>query len=118
MSTETPSGEASSSPASTKAANSNVNKKPPRSWRRTHGLQPPLHPQQLMSWTFLAFFSLLTFAVLVPAFHDDLHLPLHVFHAVLYAVHAAVHVAAVVVDPADPNLRKLDSKKPVPEFNR
>ena len=41
-----------------------------------------------------------------------------VAHVVLYAVHLFAHVLSVLVDPADPNLRRKDSKRPVPKFNR
>ena len=41
-----------------------------------------------------------------------------VAHVVLYTVHLAAHALSVFVDPADPNLRRKDSKRPVPKFNR
>ena len=41
-----------------------------------------------------------------------------VAHVVLYTVHLAAHALSVFVDPADPNLRMKDSKRPVPKFNR
>lgn len=91
---------------------------PPRKWRRVHGLQLPLHPQQLTAWLFLAFFSLLTFSLLIPSFHNDLQLTLNILHIVLYFVHFISHFVSILLDPADPNLRRLASNKPVPEFNR
>ena len=41
-----------------------------------------------------------------------------VAHVILYAVHLFAHALSVFVDPADPNLRRKDSKRPVPKFNR
>lgn len=46
----------------------------PRKWRRTHGLQPPLHPQQAAACLFLALFSLLNFGMLLPALHSSIFL--------------------------------------------
>ena len=46
----------------------------PRKWRRTHGLQPPLHPQQAAACVFLALFSLLNFGMLLPALHSSIFL--------------------------------------------
>ena len=46
----------------------------PRKWRRTHGLQPPLHPQQAAACAFLAAFSLLNFGVLLPTLHSSIFL--------------------------------------------
>jgi hypothetical protein len=45
----------------------------PRKWRRTHGLQLPLHPQQAASWVFLLFFALFNFGVLLPAMHSSIY---------------------------------------------
>ena len=46
----------------------------PRKWRRTHGLQPPLHPQQAAACLFLALFALLNFGMLLPALHSSIFL--------------------------------------------
>ena len=46
----------------------------PRKWRRTHGLQPPLHPQQAAACIFLALFALLNFGMLLPALHSSIFL--------------------------------------------
>ncbi len=42
----------------------------PRKWRRVHGLQPPLHPQQAVAWIFILFFTLFNFGVLLPTMHS------------------------------------------------
>ena len=39
-------------------------------------------------------------------------------HAILFLIHFISHTVAELLDPADPELRALDSKKPVPEFDR
>ena len=91
---------------------------PPRKWRRVHGLQFPLHPQQITAWLFLAFFSFLTFSLLIPTFHPDAQLTLNILHLSIYGFHLVSHLISIVLDPADPNLRRLGSSKPVPEFNR
>ena len=41
-----------------------------------------------------------------------------VLSAILFISHFFTHAVAELLDPADPELRALDSKKPVPEFDR
>ena len=89
-----------------------------RKWRRVHGLQWPWHPQQVMSWFILAFFTAFTFGVLIPNFHSGAHVALFTTQALLYVAHMVTHAVSALLDPADPNLRLLASKRPVPEFDR
>jgi hypothetical protein len=89
-----------------------------RKWRRIHGLQRPWHPQQVISWLILAFFILYTFFAIIPNFHSKAQLALYIVHVILYSTHLVTHAVAELLDPADPNLRALTSKKPVPEFDR
>ncbi|XP_050088300.1 uncharacterized protein LOC126572750 [Anopheles aquasalis] len=87
--------------------------------RRVHGLQLPLHPLQLIGWFALALFGYSTFGVLIPALEPTLQTPLSVGLAGLYLLHIASHLTALLLDPADPELRKLPaSKTVVPEFDR
>ncbi|KAK7867860.1 hypothetical protein R5R35_003530 [Gryllus longicercus] len=92
-----------------------------RRLRRSHGLQLPLHPQQLAGWAALLGFGIATFLVLVPALGSALRAPLLPALASLFALHVASHLAALLVDPADRNLRRLkgarDALQP-PEFDR
>ncbi|KFB38695.1 hypothetical protein ZHAS_00006095 [Anopheles sinensis] len=87
--------------------------------RRVHGLQLPLHPLQLVGWFALALFGYSTFGVLIPALEPSLQPPLYVALAGLYLVHLGSHLTALLLDPADPELRRLPaSKTVVPEFDR
>ncbi|ETN58084.1 hypothetical protein AND_010333 [Anopheles darlingi] len=87
--------------------------------RRVHGLQLPLHPLQLIGWFALALFGYSTFGVLIPALEPSLQAPLSVGLAGLYLLHIVSHLTALLLDPADPELRKLPaSKTVVPEFDR
>uniref|UniRef100_A0A182Y5J2 Palmitoyltransferase DHHC domain-containing protein n=1 Tax=Anopheles stephensi TaxID=30069 RepID=A0A182Y5J2_ANOST len=88
--------------------------------RRIHGLQLPLHPLQLVGWFALALFGYSTFGVLIPALEPSLQPPLYIALAVLYVFHLATHLTALLLDPADPELRRLGpaSKTVVPEFDR
>uniref|UniRef100_A0A182QKN5 Palmitoyltransferase DHHC domain-containing protein n=1 Tax=Anopheles farauti TaxID=69004 RepID=A0A182QKN5_9DIPT len=88
--------------------------------RRVHGLQLPLHPLQLVGWFALTLFGCSTFGVLIPALEPTLRPPLYVAVAGLYVVHLASHLTALLLDPADPELRRLApaSKTVVPEFDR
>ena len=47
-----------------------------------------------------------------------LFIALLVTHILLYLSHLITHAIAELLDPADPNLRSKDSKRPVPEFDR
>ena len=42
-----------------------------RKWRRVHGLQWPWHPQQVVAWLILIYFTLFTFCVIIPSFNSD-----------------------------------------------
>uniref|UniRef100_A0AAG5D914 Palmitoyltransferase DHHC domain-containing protein n=1 Tax=Anopheles atroparvus TaxID=41427 RepID=A0AAG5D914_ANOAO len=87
--------------------------------RRVHGLQLPLHPLQLVGWFALALFGYSTFGVLIPALEPSLQPPLYVALGGLYLVHLGSHLTALLLDPADPELRRLPaSKTVVPEFDR
>lgn len=92
--------------------------KHPRKWRRVHGFQLPLHPQQVMAWGFLAFFITFTFGILIPSLCSDTHFTLFVVFGVLYSLHLLFHTISIVLDPADPNLRYREDRQPVPEFDR
>ncbi|XP_058056715.1 uncharacterized protein LOC131208085 [Anopheles bellator] len=87
--------------------------------RRVHGLQLPLHPLQLLGWFALALFGGSTFGVLIPVLEPTLQTPLYVGLTALYALHGLSHLTALLLDPADPELRRLPSSKTVvPEFDR
>ena len=42
-----------------------------RKWRRVHGLQWPWHPQQVVAWLILTYFTLFTFCVIIPSFNSN-----------------------------------------------
>ena len=42
-----------------------------RKWRRIHGLQWPWHPQQVVAWIILLYFTLFTFCVIIPNYNTD-----------------------------------------------
>uniref|UniRef100_A0A182X153 protein S-acyltransferase n=1 Tax=Anopheles quadriannulatus TaxID=34691 RepID=A0A182X153_ANOQN len=88
--------------------------------RRVHGLQLPLHPLQLVGWFALALFGYSTFGVLIPALEPSLQPPLYIALTGLYLLHLASHLTALLLDPADPELRRIApaSKTVVPEFDR
>ncbi len=94
----------------------------PRKWRRLHGLQAPLHPQQVSAWILLAAYAALMHLLVIPALASHtFRLALHTANGVLYLAHLTAHLAATVVDPADPHLRakgREASRRPVPKFDR
>ena len=89
-----------------------------RKWRRVHGLQLPLHPQQIAGWLVLFGFAAATFLVLVPALGSTLRSPLLIVLSCLFLIHVSSHLTALLLDPADPHLRALKVSVAVPEFDR
>lgn len=89
-----------------------------RRWRRVHGLQLPLHPQQVTGWLVMLSVGAATFLVLIPSLSTSFRECLLVILGVLFGVHIISHVAALLLDPADPELRALKVKVAVPEFDR
>lgn len=89
-----------------------------RKWRRVHGLQFPLHPQQVVGWVVLVGFTIATFLILIPALGSVLRMPLLSVLAPLFCIHYSSHLTALLLDPADPELRALKVRRPIPEFDR
>ena len=89
-----------------------------RKWRRVHGLQYPLHPQQVMSWLFLLIYTLYMFLTLIPALHSSSHIPLIILNAFIFLLHYITHLTSLLIDPSDPNLLALHSRKVVPELDK
>nr|CAH7739088.1 unnamed protein product [Callosobruchus chinensis] len=77
--------------------------------RRRHGLQPPLHPLQLVGWLALAALSTGAFAVQVPALPTAFQPALTAALSAVLLVHLAAHLAASLVDPAEEELRNRRS---------
>lgn len=90
-----------------------------RKQRRVHGLQMPWHPQQVAGWLVLATFGACSFGVLLPGLGPDVY-PVALFVlGSLFFLHVVSHVAALLIDPADPQLRGgMSSRKPVPELDK
>lgn len=86
--------------------------------RRIHGLQLPLHPLQLVGWVALILFGYSTFAVLLPALSPSVQQPLYYLLVALYLLHLVSHLAALLLDPADAELRRNSTRTVVPEFDR
>ena len=89
-----------------------------RRWRREHGLQPPLHGQQLAAWLLLLISTAVTAGVLLPALCPPLRLPATALTAALLLVHTVTHAVATLLDPAHADLRSRRERVPVPEFDR
>ncbi|XP_055599832.1 uncharacterized protein LOC129749031 [Uranotaenia lowii] len=86
--------------------------------RRVHGLQLPLHPLQLLGWFGLVLFGYSTFALLIPALKPSVQVPLYYLLTTLYLLHLVSHLAALLLDPADVELRRKSTRAVVPEFDR
>lgn len=92
-----------------------------RKRRRTHGLQTPWHPQQVAGWLVLATFGACSFGVLLPGLGPNLY-PIVLFVlGSLFFLHVVSHIAALLIDPADPQLRALrddGQNKTIPELDK
>ncbi len=90
------------------------------SWRRTHGLQIPLHLLQILGWILLAFFICTTFIVLIPALGPSVRPPALFVLGSLFFLHVVSHVVALTIDPADYELRIREKAgiKAKPDFDR
>lgn len=86
--------------------------------RRLNGLQFPLHPLQISGWIALIIFGFSTFFVIIPALSPHLQQSLFGVVSGLYLIHSFAHIAALLIDPADGELRKHSSGRIVPEFDR
>lgn len=86
--------------------------------RRINGIQLPLHPLQLIGWLTLILFVTSGYYLIIPAFQPIVQLPLYATLSILVIIHVVSHIAALVIDPADIELRKISTSKVVPEFDR
>lgn len=87
--------------------------------RRINGLQLPLHPLQIVGWITLIVFIFTFYFLIIPTFRETIiRLPLYVATSILLVIHVIAHIAALIIDPADIELRKISSRKVVPEFDR
>ncbi|XP_046812286.1 uncharacterized protein LOC111689320 [Lucilia cuprina] len=90
-----------------------------RKGRRINGLQTPLHPLQLFGWFVLILFGLAAYWILIPTFNTDIQGPLYGLITGLYIVHIVSHLVALLIDPADRELRRVHrNDRIVPEFDR
>jgi hypothetical protein len=87
--------------------------------RRVHGLQLPLHPLQIFGWAALIIFGLSAYLILIPSFRPlYVRAPLYATISALLSIHIFSHIAALLIDPADNELRRISTRKVVPEFDR
>ncbi|XP_072751239.1 uncharacterized protein [Anoplolepis gracilipes] len=91
-----------------------------RRFRRVHGLQLPLHLQQVIGWILLIIVFAGTFTVLLttPLLLPDLRFTLSYLFAVLFLLHVLTHLIVLLLDPADPEVRARPINEVVPEFDR
>ncbi|XP_076622405.1 uncharacterized protein LOC143342426 [Colletes latitarsis] len=89
-----------------------------RKFRRVHGLQFPLHPQQVIGWIVILVIVINTFAVLTPLLETSLRPVFSISIAAIFFTHLCSHVTVLLLDPADPQVRSQPANKVVPEFDR
>lgn len=86
--------------------------------RRVNGLQLPLHPLQFFGWIALIGFGLASYFLLIPAISIEYQQILFGLLSGLYAIHILSHLAALLIDPAEIDLRRKQNDRIVPEFDR
>lgn len=89
----------------------------PRVLRREHGLQLPLHPLQVSGWLALIGLAAGSFLFLVPALPVVLQPAALATLCTLLLLHLAAHLGAVLIDPAEPALRRT-APVPLPTLDR
>ncbi|KAL6256551.1 hypothetical protein P5V15_012661 [Pogonomyrmex californicus] len=91
-----------------------------RRFRRIHGLQSPLHPQQIIGWILLIIVFIGTFTVLLttPPLLPNLRFVLLLLFTALFLLHVLAHLTVSLLDPADPEVRARPAGVIVPEFDR
>ncbi|XP_012059788.1 PREDICTED: uncharacterized protein LOC105622996 [Atta cephalotes] len=91
-----------------------------RRFRRVHGLQLPLHPQQIIGWVLLTVVFVGTFTVLLttPPLLPELRFILSLLFAALFLLQLSSHLTVLLLDPADPEVRARPVRTIVPEFDR
>ncbi|XP_066928208.1 uncharacterized protein [Clytia hemisphaerica] len=76
---------------------------------RTNGLSCPLHPLQLIGWFFITLFGITHFGILVHYLPSE-WVPFGIiFPACGYVIHLFYHFFALILDPADPAVRRKGS---------
>ncbi|XP_055375659.1 GATA zinc finger domain-containing protein 14 [Condylostylus longicornis] len=97
----------------------NFNETRYRSGRRINGIQLPLHPLQILGWIILIIFGLSSFIVIIPTFTIEIQQILYGLLISLFLIHTISHITALLLDPADKELRRLHhNDRIVPEFDR
>ncbi|XP_076169899.1 uncharacterized protein LOC143147983 [Ptiloglossa arizonensis] len=89
-----------------------------RKFRRVHGLQFPLHPQQVIGWIVILIIAINTFAVLTPLLEPNLRPAFSILIAAIFFTHLCSHLTVLLLDPADPQVRSQPANKVLPEFDR
>ncbi|XP_060832824.1 palmitoyltransferase ZDHHC11-like isoform X2 [Bombus pascuorum] len=89
-----------------------------RKFRRVHGLELPLHPQQVTGWVVILIIVVNTFAVLTPLLEPNLRPVFSIAIAAIFFTHICSHLAVLLLDPADPRVRSQPTNKVLPEFDR
>ncbi|XP_068629678.1 palmitoyltransferase ZDHHC11 [Battus philenor] len=87
-----------------------------RSQRRIHGLQLPLNYQQICAWIVFLITAALNIFVIQIQFYE-LKVASIIIYTNLYTFHIFSHIAALILDPAEKDLRKRKIND-VPEFDR
>lgn len=89
-----------------------------RRTRRLHGLELPLHPQQVTGWIVLISLTICTFSVVLPHLGPTIRLPITITLIIILILHLIAHLVTLCLDPADHQVRKQPSNLVVPELDR
>lgn len=89
-----------------------------RKTRRLHGLQLPLHPQQIAGWLILIILTAAFVVQLLPLVNPPYSTILKIFVASILTVHLISHLTALLLDPASSQVRKQPDNLVIPEFDR
>jgi len=88
-----------------------------RKWRRINGFQLPLHPQQISAWICMVLFPIFSYTIVSENLPKGTLVAFYFTTGFIYTIIWILYLAAMIIDPAAPDVRKSNSKHPVPEFD-
>lgn len=89
-----------------------------RKWRRINGFQFPLHPQQICAWISMFFLPVFSYTMISSNLPKEVQAVFYFITGFFFTIVWVLYLVAMAVDPAHPDVRKSNSKHPVPEFDK
>ncbi|CAK1581866.1 unnamed protein product [Parnassius mnemosyne] len=88
-----------------------------RTHRRINGFEPPLNYHQISAWIIFIITAIINLLFVVQIQFFELKVISFTFYVILYISHIISHIIAILLDPAEEELRKREVND-IPEFDR